>query len=152
MLERLPRAQLQSLLQSRLREQLGCRDAHVPVKWGEDDDGTNWTAELTGLPAPHHCQESIERFANELRAKYRLAKDRLSRADIAAILVNETLAELGPDFRTFPPPPRPVIEVLATGVNVPNWSAIPGGPVAMEYMQAFRRVLAKLQRRVDVGG
>jgi hypothetical protein len=150
MLERLPRAQLQSLLQSRLRDQLGCRDAHVLVKWGEDD-GTNWTVELTGLPAPHHCQESIERFANELRAKYRLAKDRLSRADIAAILVNETLADLGPGFRTFPPPPRPVIEVLASGINVPNWTAIPGGPVAMEYMQAFNRVLAKLQRRIDVG-
>jgi hypothetical protein len=151
MLERLPRATIQTRLQSRLREQLGCKDAHVLVKWGEDD-GTNWTVELTGLPAPRLCQEAIEGFADELRRKYRLAKDRLSRADMAAILVNETLAELGPDFRTFPPPPRPVIEVLATGINVPNWTAIPGGPVAMEYMQAFRRVLAKLQRRIDVGG
>jgi len=149
MLERLPRAQIQSRLQSRLRDQLGCRDAHVVVKWGEDD-GTNWTVELTGRPAPHHCQKAIERIANELKAKYRLAKDRMSRADIAAILVNETFAELGPGSRTFPPPPRPVIEELAAGINVPNWTAIPGGPVATEYMQAFNRVLARLQRRIDV--
>jgi hypothetical protein len=119
------------------------------VKWGEDD-GTNWTVELTGLPAPHHCQEAIESFANELRAKYRLAKDRLSRADMAAILVNETLAELGPGWRTFPPPPRPVIELFPIGINIPNWTAILGGPVATEYMQAFNRVLARLQQRIDV--
>ena len=147
--EQLPRATVQSRLQARLRELLGCRSAHVLVKWGEDD-GTNWTVELTGLPAPYHCREAIESMANELRAKYRLARDRMSRADIAAILVNETLAELGPGSRTFPPPPRPAIEVLATGINVPNWTAIPGGPVATEYMEAFNRVLAKLQRRIDV--
>jgi hypothetical protein len=57
----------------------------------------------------------------------------------ADLLVNETLAELGPGSRTFPPPPRPVIKVPAAGINVPNWSAIPGGPVETEYMQAFER-------------
>jgi hypothetical protein len=37
LLEQVPRAQVQSRLQSRPRDQLGCRDAHVLVKWGEDD-------------------------------------------------------------------------------------------------------------------
>ena len=44
-----------------------------------------------------------------------------------------------------------MIEVLATGINAANWTAIPGGPVATEYMQAFNRVLAKLQQRIDIG-
>ena len=144
-LVQIPKAQVQSLVQVRLREHLGCRDAHVVVKWG-DDDGTNWTAELTGLPAPHRCWEEIQMIASDLRSKFRLGKDRLSRADIAAILVNETLAELGPVSRTFPPPPRPTIAIFPTG----NWSATPGGPVAMEYREAFNRVLATLQRRIEV--
>jgi hypothetical protein len=48
-----------------------------------------------------------------------------------------------------------VIEVLCAEdrrINVPNWSAIPGGPVATERMQAFRSVLAGLQQQIDVDG
>jgi hypothetical protein len=66
LLERLPRSQVQRRLRSRLLDQLGCRDAHVVVNWREDD-GTNWTVQLTGLPAPHHCQEAIESFASKQR-------------------------------------------------------------------------------------
>jgi len=81
-------------------------------------------------------------------AKYRLSKERLAPADITAILVNETLAELS--WRTFPRPPRTIIQRLQTGIGVPNWTAILAGPVAVEYQQAFARVLERLQGQIEL--
>src|SRR4051794_34812838 len=109
-----------------------CSDvaARIIVRWGEST-GEGWTVELAGLPAPRHCRKEAERLAAELRPKYRLTKERLQPADIAAILVNETLAMLGPGWRMFPPPPRPIVQQLPTGIGVPNWTAILAGPVAI---------------------
>jgi hypothetical protein len=150
--ERMPKALVQTLLQSRLHEQLGCKDATVVVKWG-DDDGTNWFVELTGLPAPHRCLEAVETIATDLRKKFRLEKDRVSQDDLMVLLLNETLAELGqlgPGRIPFPPPPRPRLRRLSRRTNMPNWTAMPGGPVALEYMQVFNRVVARLQKQFDL--
>ncbi len=46
--------------------------------------------------------------------------------------MNRRVLRRGPGWRLFPPPPRPVIEVLATGINVSNWTAVPGGAVETE--------------------
>ena len=141
----IPRPQLRNLIEFRIRQQAGCESAQVVVRWAEDD--SNWTAELAGFP-PARCQAALDAIASELRERYRLARDRLSRADLAAILVNETLVALGASFPTFPPPPRPSISILP-GDPSPNWIATPGGPVRIEYMDAFNGVLTQLQRRVD---
>jgi hypothetical protein len=119
------------------------------VRWG-DGDGTNWIVELVGLPAPHRCLEAVDAIATELRTKYRLAKDRLSRADLAAVLMNETFSELGLGWRPVPPPPRPTIKMLPDGINVAKWTAAPSGPVSLDYMLAFNRALARLQRQTDL--
>ena len=74
----------------------------VVVKWG-DDDGTNWTVELTGLPAPHRCLEAAEIIATELRTKYRLEKDQFTQDELTALLLNETLAEVGLGWIPSPP-------------------------------------------------
>jgi hypothetical protein len=130
----------------RLHRQAGCERTQVVVRWAEDD-GSNWTVELSGFP-PARCQIALEAITTDLRARYQLAKDQLSEADLAAILVNETLAKLGPACPIFPPPPRPSIKIFP-GASRPNWTASPGGPVRIEYMDAFNQVLAQLQRRVD---
>ena len=147
--ERLTRSELQRLLEQRLRDVLGCREARIIVRWGEPT-GAGWTVELAGLPVPRHCREEADRLAAELRPKYRLAKERLASADVTAILVNETLAELGPGWRAFPPPPRPVLQQLPAGIGVPNWTAILAGPVSIEYQQAFVRALERLQGQIDL--
>ena len=142
----IPRTQLRNLIEMRLHRQVGCESTQVVVRWAEDD-GANWTVELSGFPAAR-CQIALEAIATDLRARYQLAKDQLSRADLAAILVNETLAKLGPACPIFPPPPCPSIKIFP-GASRPNWTASPGGPVRIEYMDAFNQVVAQLQRRVD---
>ena len=98
--KRIAKVLVQGLVQSRMREHLGCKDMVVVVKWG-DDDGTNWTVELTGLPAPHRCLEAAEIIATELRTKYRLEKDQFTQDELTALLLNETLAEVGPGWIPF---------------------------------------------------
>jgi hypothetical protein len=141
------KALVQALVQSILREQLGCKDVTIVVKWG--DDGTNWSIELTGLPAPHRCLEVAENIASELRAKYRLEKDRLPEDDLMMLLLNETLAEPGLKI-PFLAPPRPKIGPLPASITGPNWTATPGGPVTVEYVHAFNRVVTRLQKQVEL--
>ena len=142
----IPRSQLRTLIEMRVRQEIGCESAQVVIMWADDADGCNWTAELVGFP-PARCHIALNDITTELRTRYQLARDRLPRADLAAILVNEALAELGLGFPTFPPPPRPLIKILPG--DSPNWSAVPGGPVRIEYMDAFNRVLMRLQRHMD---
>ena len=93
---------VRQLVQSGLRGQLGCEGVVVVVNWG-DDDGANWTIEFVGLPAPRRCMEAAEAIVNELRAKYRLAKDRLSHEELTTLLLNQVRAEI--DLRSPPVPP-----------------------------------------------
>ena len=139
---------VRQLVQSGLRRQLGCEGVVVVVNWG-DDDGANWTIEFVGLPAPRRCIEAAEAIVNELRAKYRLAKDRLSHEELTTLLLNQVRAEIDLCAPPVPHSARPRIQRLPPG-GVSNWSAIPGGPVSVEYLNSFNRAVARLQKQVDL--